>query len=440
MSSVGSSRPQVRSPIVYALLGAAACLAIVAIAALVFWPRSGPAVDGSPAALPAGGFGFGSSPVEVVTAVEMIAAEPVELLGSVAPAREAIVASEVEGVVSAVFADEGDRVAEGSVLARLRTTTMELDLAAARASRAEAAARLVRFESEIARLTNLRERGAISEREYEQGIADRDAQAQTVVRFESEAARLEELIVRAEILAPFDGLISAVHVEVGEWTARGGDIATLVDLQRVEVTVAVPERYVSQAEAAREQGITLDVVFDALPGSSYPGLIRAVLPQANPQTRTFPVIVSVNNPDGTIRGGMFARIQAQIGTPVPTVLIPKDALVLRSGRTFVYRVVEPAAAGNGTAPAADPAAGTSSAGMGAPPQMVQEIEVEIGAGYGAWQVIAGGIQGGDVVVVRGNESLRQGAPVVVAGEFSMDPPPTPSAGLPSTERRKSDSR
>ena len=192
--------------------------------------------------------------------------------------------------------------------------------------------------------------------------------------------------------------------------------------------------------AAREQGIALDVAFDALPGSSYPGSIRAVLPQANAQTRTFPVIVSVDNPDGAIRGGMFARIQVQIGAPVPTVLIPKDALVLRSGRTFVYLVVAPAAAANGAAPTADPAAGTASASMGAPPQMVQEIEVEIGAGYGAWQVIAGGIRGGDVVVVRGNESLRQGAPVVVAGEFAMDPPPAPSADLPSAERRKSDLR
>lgn len=425
MSSVGvgSSRPQARSPIVYALFGAVACLAIVAMAFLVFWPRGGPAVGGSSGAPPGGGFGFGPSPVEVVTAVEMIAAEPVELLGSAAPAREAIIASEVEGVVSAVLVDEGDRVAQGSVLVRLRTTTMELDLAAARASRAEAEARLVRFESEVARLTDLRERGAISEREYEQGIADRDAQTQAVVRFESEAARLEELIARAEILAPFDGLIAAVHAEVGEWTARGGDVATLVDLSRVEVTVAVPERYVAQAEAARVQSIVLDVVFDALPGRSYPGSIRAVLPQANAQTRTFPVIVSVDNPSGAIRGGMFARIQAQIGTPGPTVLIPKDALVLRSGRTFVFRVVEPASAGDGAAP-----------------PTVQEIEVEIGAGYGAWQVIVGGIRIGDIVVVRGNESLRQGVPVVVAGEFAMDPPPTPSPDLPATERRKSDVR
>ncbi len=436
MSSVGSSRSQARSPIVYALFGAVASLAIVAIAALVFWPRGGPAAGGSPGAPPGGGFGFGPSPVEVVTAVETIAAEPVELLGSVAPAREAIVASEVEGVVSAVFVDEGDRVAEGSVLVRLRTTTMELDLAAARASRAEAEAGLVRFASEVARLTDLRQRGAISEREYEQGIADRDAQAQTVVRFESEAARLAELIARAEILAPFDGLVSAVHAEVGEWTARGGDVATVVDLSRVEVTVAVPERYVSQAEAARQQGVALDVTFDALPGNSYAGSIQAVLPQANAQTRTFPVIVSVDNPDGTIRGGMFARIQAQIGTPAPTVSIPKDALVLRSGRTFVFRVVEPAAAANGTAPAADPAAGTSSPGRGAPPQTVQEIEVEIGAGYGTWQVVERGIQSGDVVVVRGNENLRQGDPVLVAGEFAMDPPPAPSSDLPAAERSR----
>lgn len=415
-SSTASGRDAARSPFLYALYGAVASLVVAALVAFWLWPRGGEAA-GAPAGPPAEGFAFGPAAVEVVEAVESIVAEPVRLLGSAVPVREAVVASEVDGLVNQVLVDEGDRVARGAVLASLDTTTVELDLAAARANRDEAAARLVRFESELARLTSLLERGAISERELEQALADRDAQAQAVSRFRSEAARLEELIASARIVAPFAGQVSEVHTELGEWTARGGPVVTLMDLSRVEVTVQVPERYVSQVEEARRANVEVPVEFDALAGR-YTGRVKAVVPQANPQTRTFPVIVTVDNADGRIRGGMFARVLAQVGEPVPIVLVPKDALVLRSGRTFVFRVAPVAPAG-GAAP-----------GAGQAPRPVEELEVEIGSGYGAWQAVRGGVRGGDLVVVRGNESLQPGAQVIVAGYAEIAPPPAPSETVP----------
>lgn len=438
-SDASSGRPPARSSLVPAFYGAVAALAVAGIAAYLLWPTPGP-TNGAPGGAPAG-MGFGPSPVEVAVAVEMLAAEPVSLIGEVAPLREAIVASEVEGRVAELLIDEGDEVRAGDVLARLDTTTARLDLDASQAQRAEAEARLVRFESEVRRMSDLRERGAVSEREYEQAIADRDAQSQMVTRITSEAARLQELIERAEIRAPFGGQVAAVHAELGEWSGRGGDVATLVDLSQVEVTVNAPERYVTEVEQARRQGVSVPVRFEAL-GGEFAGTVKAIIPRANAQARTFPVVVIVPNPDGRIRAGMSAQVLAQVGDPVPTVLVPKDALVLRSGRTFVFRIVEMQAPGGG-APGAAPDAGSDSEGAapdagsgaaagqgGPPPSGVQELEVEIGPGYGAWQVVRGGVQGGDQVVVRGNENLQPGMPVMVTGTATIEPPPTPSSDLP----------
>ncbi len=446
-SSTTSSRPPARSPLVYALYGAACSLVLASVVAFFLWPQAGPGEAGPGGGPPGGGFGFGPAPVEVAEALETMAAEPVSLIGEVAPVRQALVASEVEGRVAELLVDEGDSVRAGAPLVRLDTTTARLELEASLANGAEAAARMVRFESEVRRIGNLRERGAVSEREYEQAVADRDAQAQALTRLESQAARLEELIARAEIRAPFSGQVAAVHAELGEWSSRGGDVVTLIDLSEVEVTVNAPERYVTQVEEARRDGVQVPIEFAALPGR-YHGIVRAVIPQANPQARTFPVVVVVPNPDGEIRAGMSARVLAQVGDPVPTVLVPKDALVLRSGRTFVFRTVPMASAAGspGAAPPtvgaelADPPVGAnpSPAGEGAPPMSnVEEIEVEIGNGYGAWQVVRGGVRGGDQVVVRGNESLRVGAPVIVAGVADIEPPPSGSLDLP-TGRRKSD--
>jgi len=431
VSSTPSGPPPARSPFLPAFYGAVGAFALAFVVAFFLWPRGvmpgGEGGDGGAA----GGFGFGPAPVEVVVAVETMAAEPVQLVGEVAPVRQAVVASEVEGRVAEILVDEGDAVGAGDLLARLDTTTVELDLDASRASRAEAQARLVRFESEVRRISDLRERGAISEREYEQAVADRDAQTQTVARVESEAARLEELIARAAIAAPFAGQVSMVHAEIGEWNARGGPVVTLVDLSEVEVTVNAPERYVAQVEQARIDGVQVPVEFAAVPGRRV-GRVKAIIPQANPQARTFPVVVGVPNPEGLIRGGMSARVLVQVGDPIPTVLVPKDALVLRSGRTFVFRIV--------------PMQGPSGVGMpggGAPageapavaPSGVEELEVEIGNGYGAWQVVIGDIKGGDQVVVRGNEGLRPGMPVMVVGVADIEPAPTPSAELPVARQR-----
>lgn len=451
-SSTSSGRAPVGSPLVYALYGAATSLMVVGAVAVFFWPTVG-APEGTPGGGPAGGgFGFGPAPVEVAVAVETMAAEPVRLIGEVTPVRRAVVAGEVEGRVAEVLVDEGDTVRAGDVLVRLDSTTTELDLAASHAERAEAQARLVRFESEVRRISDLRGRGAISEREYEQAIADRDAQAQTVTRIESEAERLEELIARAEITAPFAGQISQVHVELGEWNARGGDIVTLVDLSEVEVTVNSPERYVAQVEQARLDGLEVPVEFEALSGR-YSGKVKAIVPQANPQARTFPVIVLVPNPDGLIRAGMSARVLAQLGDPVPTVLVPKDALVLRSGRTFIFRTVPmPAPPGVGAAGSGAVAPGDAGSGSGSgdgapatapapaasPPLNVEEVEVEVGNGYGAWQVVLGGIEAGDQVVVRGNEGLQPGMPVIVVGVAEIEPPPTPAAEVPVVGRKQGD--
>jgi membrane fusion protein (multidrug efflux system) len=437
---LGALQSKGRSPIVYAAAGAVVTLIVVAFLAAVFWP-SGPAAEMAAAGGPpgsgegaAGGMGFGPMSVETAHATETIAAEPVELVGSAAPHRQSVIASEVEGVVAEIVVDEGYRVRSGALLAQLDTTTAELDLEAALASREEASARLIRFEAELARMTDLMERNAISQRELDQAIADRDAQAQSVVRFTADAARLEEIILKARIVAPYAGQVSAVHVELGEWVQRGGEVVTLVDLAQVEVTVPVPERYVSAADQARRAGVRVPVMFDAIPGRTFEGEVIAIIPEANPGSRTFPALVAVDNPENLIQGGMVARVLAQVGDPMPTVLVPKDALVLRGGFTFVMRV-QPMSSAGGAAGGEQQAAGSEGRQGGGPPMgMVEELQVEIGAAVGAWQAIKGQIASGDIVVVRGNENLRSGMPVILAGEIDFEPPPPPDPDRPLAGR------
>ena len=418
------SSPKGRSPAIYAAGGAFFTLLVVAVLAVAFWPSGPPPDTAGPGGSseegegPGAGMGFGPVAVEVTQAIETIAAEPVQLVGSAAPHRQSVIASEVDGVVAEIAVDEGHRVGAGALLVQLNTTTAELNLSAALASREEASARLVRFESELARMTDLMARNAVSQQELDQATADRDAQVQSVARFAADAAGLQELISKARITAPYAGQVSAVHIEVGEWASRGGQVVTLVDLSEVEVTVPVPERYVAAADQARRAGVRVPVTFDAIRGRIFEGEVKAIIPEANAGSRTFPALVAVENPENLIQGGMVARVLAQVGDPTPMVLVPKDALVLRGGFTFVMRV-QPIAQEDGAAP---------------PMGMVEEIQVEMGPGVGAWQAIIGAIASGDSVVVRGNENLRSGMPVIIAGEIAIEPPPPPDPDRPMAGR------
>ena len=403
-------------------------IGVLAAAAVAFlWPRvmggtaPQPVAAGSgaaPAAAADGGMPAGPppAPVDVVAAVETIAAEPVQLLGTVAARRNSLVASEVDGLAAELLVDEGDRVRAGQVLVRLRSTTMQMEVDAAVASKQEAVARLSRASSDFDRLANLLERRAISQREYDEAVADRDALEQSLARYDADASRLQDLLSRATVRAPFGGRVTAVHVELGEWVGTGDSIVSLVDLSEVEVSVQIAERFISAVEA----GFPVDVRFDALPGELYEGIVRAVVPQAIPEARTFPVLVRVLNPGERVKGGMAGRVMAQLGSAQPAMLVSKDALVRRGDTVFIYRVRG--------------AEGVGSAGA------VEELAVETGPARGHWQIVYGALAPGDLMVVRGNERIFPGQPVRIAQVLELEVPEAdpdrPIAADPQTAARQ----
>lgn len=395
------------------LLGGAA---IAALVAFLLWPAAAVGPEAGPGASPGGPPpGFGAAPVEVVAAVETVAAEPVQLLGSVSPVRESLVASEVDGLAAELFVDEGDTVRKGDILVRLRTVALEQEIAGARAASEELEARRSRAQTDFDRLELLLARQAISQREYDQAVADREAFSQGVTRLDSVTARLEDTLDRATVRAPFSGRVTAVHVEIGEWVGRGDRVVSLVDLSQIEVRVQIAERFIS----AVSKGFDVEVRFDALPGRTYSGRVTAVVPQALAEARTFPVLVRIDNEDMSIKGGMSARVVAQLGNPERALLVAKDAVVRRGEQVLLFRVAvdEPVSTSDG----AEAFVGVSGT--------VEQVAVQAGAARGQWQVVYGAVAAGDLLIVRGNERVGPGQPVVVAGVRDL-PIPEADPDLP----------
>ncbi|ORJ62422.1 hypothetical protein B5V00_03820 [Geothermobacter hydrogeniphilus] len=313
---------------------------------------------------------------------------PQLLVGSSEPLRQADVAAETQGLVSEIVARQGDRVAAGAVLVRLRDTRQQLLRDEARARLAEAGSRLRKAEADARRAEDLFKRKFISDQELQARLTDRDALLRQQDQLRAAIRLIEDRLSRMVIRAPFAGQVVAEKTELGQWLAEGEAALTLVDLSTIKVMVPVPEQRI----AGVQPGATLQVSFDALPGETFSGRIAAIIPRADRQARTFPVQVNVANPEGRILAGMLARVRLDTGGEREVLLVPKDALVSRpDGSGYVVRVVDGKAA---------------------------LVPVRVLSGQGerfAVDPLGGGLAVGDRVVVRGNERLRPGQVVREAG-------------------------
>jgi RND family efflux transporter MFP subunit len=320
------------------------------------------------------------TPVRVTRAIEHDVRSSLRLTGTVESRRSSLVASEIAGIVTSLHAREGDLVQRGAPLARLRSDNMELRLQSAQQELREAKARLDLAQTNLQRARGLYDDELLSRQQLDDAVSESEAWLARSSRLEAEVSRLKNDLARAVVRAPFTGVVTSERTSVGEWIAAGGGVVELIDLTNLEVTVNVPEsRY-----AGVQKGAPVQLRFPSLGGRELAGTVRAVVPRANPQSRTFPVKIEFRN-DGTSVGvGMIAEVQLALGSATTGTMVPKDAIVRQGQTTGVFVV------------------GTDS--------VIEWVEVKTGLSTGAW-VEAGEVRPGTRVVTRGNERLRNGQTV-----------------------------
>jgi len=320
--------------------------------------------------------------VAYAEATEHAVHETIELPGTVEARTTALVASDVEGLVDALEAREGQAVRKGQVLVHLRTADLELTLQAAEAGLREAEARLEQADADLERNHGLHDQGILSASQFGASRSERDAWKGRADQLSAEIARIRLDIERSSVTAPFAGIVVAERCEVGEWVGRGDPVSEVASLHDLEVRVDVPERHFS----GLRRGSEATVRFEALGGYELSGKVAAIIPRANAQARTFPLKIRIANPEGRIGAGMLARVELPTGSSRQALVVPKDAVVVRGRDRVVYRIKDD--------------------------DTVEMVPVQTGAGVGSWVEIRTGLSEGSRVVTRGNERLRPGQPVV----------------------------
>jgi RND family efflux transporter MFP subunit len=333
---------------------------------------------------------------EALVGIDVVRAEPlkqtVPVLGRLVARRAGVVAARVQGPVDEILVDVGDRVEKDAVIAVLDRDRVisQRDLRAAEVTKAEASLASARAEvrlkrQEMARIEGLRTSPAFSKGIYEdkqqQVIMQEGALANATADLASEQAqlRLADIALRdAEIRAPYAGVVTRRHTEVGAHLDVGDSVVSLIDDYSLEIEADVP--------AQRIGGLTpgANVTFE-LAGIVLDARVRAAIPEENPLTRTRTVrfVPDLNNVTD-LAANRSVTVHVPAGKPRSVVTVHKDAVLSRKGRREVVVVVD------GTA----------------------EIRaVSLGEATGSRFEVLDGLVVGDHVVVRGNERLRSGQKV-----------------------------
>jgi membrane fusion protein (multidrug efflux system) len=198
---------------------------------------------------------------------------------------------------------------------------------------------------------------------------------------EAKVGVAERALRDASVRAPFGGFVARRKVSRGEFVQVGQSLFELVALDPIEVEFHVAER--DSARVAPDQGVDLTV--EPYPGESFRGWVTMISPTIDPKTRTLRVEAQVANPDGRLRPGLFARVDLGVATRKGVLLVPEETVLQRADGEVVFRTQE----GN----------------------RVQRVGVTTGAHSDGMVEIVSGLDPDDVVVVRGQAGLVDGAVV-----------------------------
>lgn len=307
------------------------------------------------------------------------------LVGRTEARAESRIVAEISGRVRSVDAAEGRRLRRGEPLVTIdcRRIALFLEAKAAEAAQARADAELA--EKELARARDLVSTAVFPERYLDDAEATAARTAERLRQLEAERRRLEIDLDDCRIVAPYDGVTVRKLVDVGEWVDPGTPVYEMVDLDVVRVNVDLPERHFGEVDLGSSVTITL-----ADDETGLAGTVSGLAPRASETTHTFPVMISVPNPEGRLGSGMLVRATLTLKKTFRSLAVSKDAVVREGDRTFVYTVADGQAA---------------------------QVPVRARARHGTWVAIEGdGLAAGQRVVVRGNERLFPGSPVRTAGD------------------------
>ncbi len=358
-------------------LGLRPILATWSLATMAMVGCGGPEVVAPETAVP-------SAPVEVVLRTAELAAlgSAAPLTGTLRAYRQVAPGSKLLGKVDAVLVREGGAVALGGLLARIESRDLEAAVAQAEAAVAMAEAQSTNAAAQRARMAELAGRGSATPKNLEDAIAgDRIAKA-AVEQAEAGLRTAKVTLSYAEVRSPIAGSVVERRIEAGDMAVPGMPMFIVEDASWLEVELAVPEsRLAAVAVGETARVIVLDRELEAK--------VERIVPAGDPASRSFTVKLGLANPDGSLRSGMFARVELE-GAVRQGLSVERSAVVRRGQLDGLY--------------------------VASPEGVIQLRWIRTGRAFGDRIEVLSGLEAGERYVSRPEPGLADGTAYRVRGE------------------------
>lgn len=250
--------------------------------------------------------------------------------GVVEAVHKATMKAETSGRIAQVYFDVDDIVTKGSVIARFRNTRQKAELDLAEAGLAEARAEFNRSQADYERFKDLFEKKLVAASALDKASADLKAAQARLNGAEASVKKAQEEYENTIVRAPYSGIVTQRHVEVGEAVNPGSALVSGISLDLIRAVVDVPQDYVEQVRSRKTALIYLPD--QAAPLSSEQ---VTIFPYANEQSHTFRVRVELPRGVEGLYPGMMLKLGFVVGDK-NVLVVPSSAVVRRGEVTAVY--------------------------------------------------------------------------------------------------------
>jgi RND family efflux transporter MFP subunit len=326
------------------------------------------------------------APVELATAATMEIAPVIEVAGTVISRDDAHLSAEVAGRIT-WMAEVGQYMEKGEAIASIDDSRLKLQKLEAQSNVKAAQTRIGFLAKESKRLKQMAKKQHTSQTVLEQTLSDHEVALAELDAAKAQLALINDNLEKTNVSAPFNGYVTERYKMPGEHVKIADEVLHLVGIENIEIEASAPLMYVRYVQKGTELTVK-NRDYQAITN------VSSLVSVGTGQSRQFIMRLAINQQDSTETGqrywipGMAVRVSVPTKEKVSSLVIPRDAMVIRRDGIYVFRVKDD--------------------------NTVERIQVTTGAAAGENIAISGEIKDGDKIVIRGNERLIPGQEVKAA--------------------------
>ncbi len=275
---------------------------------------------------------FTPADVAVVELRELVRSIPFS--GSLAPVTQTTVKAKVAGDLNKVFVREGESVARGQLLAQIETADLQSRIDAQVGALEEARAKLSIAEKNRENGEQLLRQKFISQNAFDTTHSTYEGNAALMRAAEAQLRIARKAMEDAAVRAPFGAIVARRMANPGEKVGIDSPLFTLVDLAKMEIEAPAPAAEVPAVKPGQAASFRVDGFGDR----AFTGRVERINPTADAGSRSITLYISVENQDGALKGGMFAKGDIVVDKTARSAVIPSSAVRDEAGQSYVFTI------------------------------------------------------------------------------------------------------